>query len=1576
MAALRKLLIRGLTGCGILAAATLGAAQMRLLPGVDQNAPEPKDATEGIFVPESSLALERLALAEKMERLKEWNKSADLYQEVLTDPKYTGKVVSAEQSDSHRLFRSVEDLVMQHLSRWPAEGLEVYRGRYETQAQALLDSAKPGDLHTLHQVFSRYFVTEAGKNAGIRLMDLNLEQGEFRAVVSIGEKLLSNHPGLGDDRPAILFRGAIALHLSREDAAAHARLVELQQQFPQARALVRGRDAVLADALADELKQPISTATGASQSDSYSTFGGDATRNHVAAASGTPGAHLYSIEMSRPAFAVGAPGQQQEALYKEAVKTGGTLGVVPVVDRSEMFFQDGQRIYGVNLESGVPLPGWIKTNGADHSGSFKFNGAGEPVRLRQLTLTATDHAILGIMGRADPSMMRIAPTILAAGTLVCVDRQSGRLNWQVNAQQLKVESLRGLQFGGSPLVVGDNVLIAATASKQAGFEDCYVLCFDINDATLRWSTNVASAMTTGMNPLVFNNGFGITFSPNDSHLAYANGLAYVQSNRGVVAAVDVYSGSIAWLSTYHRGDQATNVAFNPMLLQNGSVQPTAGKPWAFNPVIITQGLVFTLPLEGKHLLIYDAVSGATVKQIDLDDLSQRLRSDDLQQMNLDTLIGVNGDMLLIGGGRSIVAVNWRKYDGDHYNDETMLYWEEDYKGDLCGRPFLTRDTLYVALDERMYMVNINNGAAVKEYPAYPRVWGDDEGPGNLVVTGDHAIVAGAEHIDVYTDLTAAKHRLDAEVAEYPNAPEPRLRYAEVTYAAGDYPTSLTKLDEAIARAGGPPIPQGEVRDRIFNDALNFAQKLRNDETTDGRDRVTALYDRAGAAAYSPEQQVHYRLSRAAFDQLKSDPASAVERFQQILSDAQWRAVVLPDEASQTPVSADRVARQSVAKLIKADPSLYQKFEAEAAAALEKAKDSNDPQQLLEVAQAYPNSSVAGSAMLAGADAFEQAGQPQLARHVLLDMYFDRDFRASDRALVAEALARTDSRTAARLLAAASAEQSDAKLQKTIRLFDGTELAAGMSFAQAAKQAGQAGHRAVATTLPAFALPMPPKPDADGNYPKPFAKDGPVLPAIDALLTPVAGFARNDRVVVWTTEPKLSVYSAALDQPLGINKEIIEEPEHSAWLGDDLVVWGAKQIALLRDDGKTLAWTLDITKLPSIDALTVDETAETPVVQPQMINAPPMIMPGIRIRRGFVPMPIIPIGPGPVQAPQQGPGPERITRVQPVGKLLLVTTSTGRVACIDLKHHQLRWQVRLMDRAVEQLLASEDFTVIVAQNESTVMLEVVDTFSGHVRGSTPYARSTNSFPQSLALADDGTLVYTLPDRICFKDLFKPWSAHAVEQHLPNGTATFYGMTGPQQLLIAGNRVVALADSGGANPPGEKFVHVYALDGGAAVTVPVAEKQQVELALTAGTKQQRTRLAVAGSRLFTIAPDASNSYDLDHLDQPEAIYSRDIPPVWQSFLGSDFHLMITDDVDPEDVHPIPAGNAPLEPKDNHKVLINAFGRYQTPHGEATRLDYQFHLAEEFGVTLQWQPVDGGLVYRSNDHKVHLLVGAGKK
>ncbi|HXE53014.1 MAG TPA: PQQ-binding-like beta-propeller repeat protein, partial [Tepidisphaeraceae bacterium] len=1157
--------------------------------------------------------------------------------------------------------------------------------------------------------------------------------------------------------------------------------------------------------------------------------------------------------------------------------------------------------------------------------------------------------------------------------LVCLDRETGKQVWIATPSQFPQESLRTLQLGGAPLVTGDNVLLVATASKQAGFEDCYVLSFDVNKGTLRWATNIASSSTAAAAFAGFNPNF--LAAENESHLAYANGRVYVETNRGAVAAVDAYNGTIAWIDIYPRGQQALNPAMNPMFFQQGGAfSQNQTKPWTFNPVIVSQGMVFTLPMEGKNLLIYDAVTGAEVKRIDLEDLAQRLKDDEVDRTTFDTLVGVVGNKLVLAGAKAVVAINWKTYDSAHYDDNTMLLWDEPSPAEMRGRPFLTQDWLYQPLADRLYILNLTTGRAEKEYPIYPRTWGDDEGPGNIVVTSDHAVIAGATHVDVYTDLAAAKQKLDRAVAEAPQDPQPRLRYAEVMYAAGDYDTSMAKLDEAIERLGGiDSLKPGPARDRLFNDALTFAQKLKTDPRTSGRERIEKLFDRAKAAADSPQEQVQYRMARAGFDEIKGDVAAAVELYQQVLSQPDMRAVSLPDESQKSPVSADEAARQRIADIIKRDPSVYEPFEKQAGDALKQAQESNDPAKLLSVAQSFPNSTVAPKAMLLAADAYEAAGDSRSARHVLLDVYFNHDKQPTDRAQILEALARTDPRTAAHMLSQGTSDLGDPRLTKPLKLSDGTEVSAGTTFSTALKQVRALVNREQVRALPAFAIPKPPRSDIHRNLP-PFRANSPVIDNVAALLVPLRDFARNDRIVTWSSAPLLSVYPPDGSKPVSTCDQITEQPAGCAWMGNDLLVWSPTHLWRLKN-ATDVTWKLDIGHLPTIEVLASDQPAEGEAVNPNLVIRRQVF---VRARGGFQVVAAPAAMPGAPKPAAEGP--ERIDQVVPASGRIILSTTTGRVLSVESDGGRISWQTRLTDRPIDRLLADEDFTVVQATNDLEVRLAVLDTFTGHVRGSKSFLRSTNSFPQNVALSPDGTLVYTLPDRIRIQDLYKPWTQKPIERVATPGQATFFGLTDPDQLLISEGRIVALTDTG--NMPdrgGEKYVRLYSLETGNPLMLDIGNGQQVERALSAGTKSPDVKLRLVGSRLYAISQDACSCYDLDNPNQHESFYGQDnpSPPVWNVFLGKEAVVAIGDNNPDEDN----AGNAPpanaaavpqppAAPRPSCSVYI--YGRYQLKSGESTKLDYEIRLANPAGITNTWQSFDGGVCYLTGDHKLHLLLG----
>src|SRR4051812_42352020 len=133
-----------LAALGPLALTSTANAQAQPPAGViaaDPNSLAGKESTEGVYVRDSALALEKFALAQKMERLKEWNKSADLYQEVID--KYPDRVVPSRTNEDDKIvqYTSVTRGVMERLAKWPKDGLDVYRAPYEPAAAAMLENA-------------------------------------------------------------------------------------------------------------------------------------------------------------------------------------------------------------------------------------------------------------------------------------------------------------------------------------------------------------------------------------------------------------------------------------------------------------------------------------------------------------------------------------------------------------------------------------------------------------------------------------------------------------------------------------------------------------------------------------------------------------------------------------------------------------------------------------------------------------------------------------------------------------------------------------------------------------------------------------------------------------------------------------------------------------------------------------------------------------------------------------------------------------------------------------------------------------------------------------------------------------------------------------------------------------------------------------------------------------------------------------------------------------------------------------------------------------------------------------------
>jgi outer membrane protein assembly factor BamB/tetratricopeptide (TPR) repeat protein len=1662
-------LIRALAASlAALAIPALAQPRVRIaVPGDDT----PADARESLSVTlnESLDARKDIETARNMEQQKEWNKAADWYQQVLE--KYRTRVVAWKADDGRTFnrYRGIVYQVQESLARWPTEGINVYRARFEGTAAAMLDAAPPDDFNTLKQVLDTYFITEAGKRAGLKLIDLHMEAGEFDAAARVGELLLTLYPQdqLAVERPRILYRTALSHHLCGDDKAATARADELKTKFPGATGTVFGRDVALDESLASLMKVAPSLGQQNLSPDSWPTFSGSFDRSHVSAAQGRMGAKICSTDLPRRTYR-GPQANDLRNLAQHEEDEGRTLGVIPVVDGNELFFQDGARVWAVGLDSAIPLPGWAQTYGGDRKGVYQLKNA-VAARNQQCTLTVTDNAVLAIMGQSNRLQMIYQQQGMEipggggggidAGTrLVCLDRATGAERWKVamgaiagdNLKDDERERLRALDLSGSPVVVGDNVFVIGRGGKDVQFENCYVLCFDLATGAYRWSCLVASANSNfnvyGGDPSQTGNTL--------SHLAYASGRLYVLTNLGALASVDAYNGSIVWLTLYPRDSNVNEPVMNWGMRRGGGPMFNYAnlRAWEYNPVFEQEGKLFILPTDGKFLLVFDAADGRELKRIPLDDIQWDNLSDHPR-----TLAAVSGNVMILVGSHYAYAVDWTRYnpqkdfaanaEADCARASTLGSSPRGNSGNggVRGRAFVTADSLFVPTDIGLYRIAIKQNPTldlhIKERYPNKQEWDEKEGPGNVIVTGEHVVLAGKNSVDVYTDMALARAKLDREVAAAPTDPDPRLHYAEVMFAAGQSPVSLDKLKEASQLLGGSDaLHPGPPRQRLFNDAITFAQKLAKDQQGETVEAAIEFYDLAARAADLPAEQVNYRLSRARFVRQNVQPDSfeiAVRLYQEILSRPELRTVgVVPENEAQsesrTVVQAALEAEAQIADVIKSHPEAYAPVERKATAAVQTAREESNAGKLLDVAQTYPNAAIAPKAMLMAADMYEQANNPRLAAHVLRQIY--RKYgNTADKGQIIEAMARNYlglpggfDVAIARLKRAKNF--GDTRLSRPLVLPDGSKLE-NVTFREAVAALERARPQPAAPSLSDVHVPFFPRltPEdrmAGKRAPKPFlvgqADPHPlVIDNVRAIVPPPAELqeaTRADRIAVTLQShggnPMLAIFAAGQDKPIGTTDALTDTPRFAVWTTkpaggaeggsggggkSDLFVWSGSEIVVLDADTAALHWTCTLKSLGPSDIVaaagmqnvevandSVAEAANVDEPQQVFINRRGMMM---RRRGGFVMARQVQQPQVNIEVAEAAAGPEQVWQVRPLGDRVIAATTGGRLVCLDIATGKPLWQTRISPRPIERIVCNEVFTVVRVTEDNAVRLIAVDNYNGQVQMVRAFAAETGIVPINLALSPDGMLVWTLPDRLCGKDLYEPDPKKLTFEYPstprePGGPANnqqvlnplYIGCSKPGQLLIRGEQIVALEQAG-------HFVSIHSLEDGTMLRHR-SDKDLVSTLLKTripqgggnqpGTSEITVQLRLVDPYLYILGSRTLQVYNLDRPadDQwfPESDQVKN--PNFRAAVPVRDMLMIVGE-------PGGGGNRQLVGNPAPAYQLQFYSRLkvrdeQGNERESGRIEQVFDVTDPTNVT-NWQPADGGIYYLTGDQKLHFLRGS---
>jgi hypothetical protein len=365
--------------------------------------------------------------------------------------------------------------------------------------------------------------------------------------------------------------------------------------------------------------------------------------------------------------------------------------------------------------------------------------------------------------------------------------------------------------------------------------------------------------------------------------------------------------------------------------------------------------------------------------------------------------------------------------------------------------------------------------------------------------------------------------------------------------------------------------------------------------------------------------------------------------------------------------------------------------------------------------------------------------------------------------------------------------------------------------------------------------------------------------------------RYDRVVTWTHEKGIGVYPVGKTAPMGTAAVMTaenEKPRGGIWMGDNLLVWNSDSLVLLKGDALgPAAWAAALRSLPTADVVEPDPAVvrkeEIAAGQPMrgevIINGNVVIVDNqvINIGRGGriifnangVPVPVIQRR---VNGPGAGePAAEEIAAVRPIGEERVVfATTTGRVVAVDLSSGKIAWQTRVCDVPFVQVLANDDFVAVRYPDDTGSHIVALDTFAGQTVFNLTVPAGSPNPPMNMALSPDGTLLYSLPDRICGKDLFESGTNLRFGKDPLNNPESrpFENAVGPDQLIVSQGQILAVGDQG-------QYVHVVSLDTGKESRPPLSTNAPPP------PNQWRVGLRTVGPRLYVVTRKSVHNYDLD-------------------------------------------------------------------------------------------------------------------
>lgn len=757
----------------------------------------------------------------------------------------------AVYSADGRLFRPVRRLVHELLAGLPPAGIELFRARYEVEAeQAYRTAMARRDPRALEAVATRWFVTKAAARALLGAGDLLMDQGELRAAMQLFLVLRDVYPK--DERRAVLgpdaslwVRIALCLQLLGERQRAVETLHAAAAEQPDAAVRVLGE----AVALRDLERHPLFA-------------GGPGGAPGARAASFALGGEsqalvpLWELRFADPQPYRAAQAEGQRANMVTTLSGEGSNlpaprprefapgGTVAILGDEVAFFDHMRlRVHEAGsgravLETQHSLAQQRPRQGAPRARHASFDYAVQQVEW-------DEQRFYFVFGSDRPVGNR---RLELCNELIAIDARSGNLVWTTRTNRERGTGTSELTWLAAPTRHG-TLLLAPVLDQGAYGVQC------VEAATGR--PVYRTLLHIGGSELVRAPGVRVVVQ---------GGTAFVATNAGALGALDAATGELRWLRRVEREDP-----FRPPVrrLRSRAEQNVFGmvnyyrehEQGGFAPaeLLVRDGIVLCAPTDGQCLLGVDGASGELLWVVPREGNAHR------------HLLGANRKHVYLAGSR-LLCVDLRS---------GVRLWEDEVPMSaplrFAGRG-LVNDEWVVLPDDRALLMLPADGGRWRRL-ALPRVApgeGDQTGPVNLTASGPYVAAVYEGGVELYGVPEAIASRAQSET-------DPRRR-ANWLLLAGDLHGALAVAEAELAKLNGAGEPEPPERDAWAQRAIDQAGEIALESArAAAREPALAVLDRVRPLLRGSEELRRWRLHRVNVLRVLKDGAAA-EREQRLLEE--------------------------------------------------------------------------------------------------------------------------------------------------------------------------------------------------------------------------------------------------------------------------------------------------------------------------------------------------------------------------------------------------------------------------------------------------------------------------------------------------------------------------------------------------------------------------------------------------------------------------------------------------------------------------------------------------------------------